>query len=368
MPKSDLKQSFFPKRVLIVRQDRIGDCVLATGLPREIKRTWPDAKVGVLVRRATEPVFANNPHVDVALTDDPTPQDRRRSFWSTVRALWRHRFTHALMLLPQARVTYLTFWAGIPSRLGHGITLPHTLTAVRPVMTRKRQPGRHEASYAMDLARAIGVHPVSEDPEIHLTAAESAAVVQRRRQWLNSAGMDPAASSAGAASSGATPRARLIGIHTTSGGSAPNLPPQVWAEVVRRLTLTPGVVVAVTDPGVTGPVASVAGVRYVPAGTSLRESIVNFAALDLLVSASTGPMHIVGALGVPTLSLFCPQASCAPALWGPRGNEAHFLLPAPDYCRDRCPGDPHVCSFSGPGGLDAEAVVARLRGAIALDG
>ncbi|MFN2371189.1 MAG: glycosyltransferase family 9 protein, partial [Candidatus Krumholzibacteriia bacterium] len=37
------------RNVLIVRHDRLGDAVLATPLPREIKRAWPDARVGVLV-------------------------------------------------------------------------------------------------------------------------------------------------------------------------------------------------------------------------------------------------------------------------------------------------------------------------------
>jgi ADP-heptose:LPS heptosyltransferase len=363
MPQPHTRPSLFGKRVLIVRQDRIGDCVLATGLPREIKRCWPDAEVGVLVRAATRPIFTHNPHVDVILTDDPTPQNRRRSFWSVVYRLWRRRFSHALMLLPQARVTYLVFWAGIPVRVGHGITLAHAVTATRPVMTRKSHPGRHEASYAMDLARAIGVRPVSEDPEIHLTAAERGAVAQRRQAWLGGAtGAGNAAGSDQATASGAMPRPRLIGVHTTSGGSAPNLPPEVWSEVVARLARTDGVAVVVTDPGVTGPAASLPGVRYVPAGVSLREGIVNFAALDLLVSASTGPMHVAAALGVPTFSLFCPLANCEPALWGPRGNEARTLLPAPEFCRDRCPGDPHVCTFTGPGGLDAATVVARLLG------
>jgi len=350
-PNQNAKPSLFQKKILIVRQDRIGDCVLATGLPREIKARWPGCRVGVLVRSLTRPIFEHNPHVDVILTDDYTEQDRRETFWTLVRQLRRHRFTHALMLLPGTRVNYLTFCAGIPCRVGHGITLFHILTLVRPVMSRKFRKGRHEAAYAIDLARAIGVRTENEDPEIHLTAGETAVVSRRRQEWL---------ATVAAARPGETSRPRLIGIHTTSGGSAPNLAPEIWADLVGRLTRIAGIKVVVTDPGVSGPVAGIPGVVYISAGRGLRPGILNFATLDLLVSASTDPMHIAGALGVPTLSLFCPIFNCEPALWGPRGNVAQNLLPVPEYCRDLCPGDPHVCTYSGPSGIDPEAIIERL--------
>jgi ADP-heptose:LPS heptosyltransferase len=65
--------------------------------------------------------------------------------------------------------------------------------------------------------------------------------------------------------------------------------------------------------------------------------------LTVLVSSSTGPMHIAAALGVPTVSLFCPLPACSPALWGPQGNASRCLLPPEGYCQGRCPGDPKRC-------------------------
>jgi len=69
-------------------------------------------------------------------------------------------------------------------------------------------------------------------------------------------------------------------------------------------------------------------------------------------------MHLAAALGVPTVSLFCPLTACSPRLWGPLGNEAVTLLPPDDYCRTRCPGDPHVCTLHG--GVDPAAVVEAV--------
>jgi heptosyltransferase-2 len=80
---------------------------------------------------------------------------------------------------------------------------------------------------------------------------------------------------------------------------------------------------------------------------TLRELTAVISHYSLLVSASTGPMHIAAGLGVPTVSLFCPLTACSPRLWGPQGNRSAVLLPSEGYCQQQCPGDPHVCQFEG---------------------
>lgn len=326
------------RRILVIRQDRIGDVVLSTGLPRELKKRWPGCRVAMLVRSQTAPLFENNPHVDEVITDDVQPETRTSSFWRMVRQVRQRRFTHALMLLPQARYNYMTFCAGIPFRIGHGIILFHAITAVWPVMTRKFKKGRHEAEYSLDLVRAMGVRTDDATPEIHLSPAEKAEVATRRQEWPG----------------------KIIGLHTTSGKSAPNWSGARWGELARRLADTDGLQVVVTDFEVPPEVADIAGVVYPNQGQPLRRTVGSIAALDLLISASTGPMHIAGALGVPTLSIFCPLPSCEPDLWGPLGNAAAVVLPEPAFCRDRCPGDPHICAFEGSIQVSPEAVAARI--------
>lgn len=329
------------RNVLIVRQDRIGDAVLATPLPREIKRAWPDAGVGVLVRGYTRDIFAHDPHVDVILTDDFTPATAAGSFWARVRELRRHRFSHGLMLLADQRIAYLLAAAGIPVRVGHGITLYHALSLTRPVLTRKRCPGRHEGDYSLDLLRAVGIVPQDTQPAIALTAGERLVAAGRRDQW-------------------AAAGRRLVGIHTTSGRSAPNWTADAWAELAALLAVEPSLRVVVTDNEVPPALAGLPGVVRPNRRAPLRAALVNLAALDLLVSASTGPMHLAAALGVPTLSLFCPLPACAPGLWGARGPRAVAVTPSADYCRSRCPGDPHVCTFAGSEEISPAAIARRV--------
>jgi ADP-heptose:LPS heptosyltransferase len=82
-------------------------------------------------------------------------------------------------------------------------------------------------------------------------------------------------------------------------------------------------------------------------GSSLRETIGILSHLHVLVSASTGPMHLAAGLKVPTVSIFCPLPACSPTLWGPRGNTSEIILPPRGFCQRKCPGDPHVCEFEG---------------------
>jgi len=328
------------KRILIVRQDRIGDAVLATPIPREIKKRWPDSHVSMLLRGSTRLLFQNNPHVDSIITDNFTPENSRESFWSMVRQIRSQHFTHALMLLPEARINYMLFCAGIPVRVGHGIILFHALTLTRPVMTRKFNKGRHEAEYSMDLARSIGVKTSNVDPEIHLTEAELSQAASLARKWSG--------------------KGRVIGLNTTSGMSSPNWEPETWAHLIQQLNKQGNLQVVITDYQVPDPLKDLPGVLYPCIGTDLREGMIPIKALDLMVSASTGPMHMASALKVHTLSLFCPLPACEPALWGPLGNRAEFCMPEEEYCRDQCPGDPHICRMAGSKMVSPAEVARRI--------
>ena len=358
-PKKNQRAGLFQRRILIIRQDRIGDVVLATSLPRELKKRWPGCHVAMLVRSYTASLLDNNPHLDEIIIDDFQPESRNSSFWRMAGRLRRSRFTHALMLLPQARYNYMTFCAGIPFRLGHGIVLFHAITAVWPVMTRKFKKGRHEAEYSLDLARAMGARSENATPEIHLSPDEQTQVAALRAGWLNN-GPVVEAYSDGSSAGGQEPTRGIVALNTTSGRSAPNWNPSDWGELARLLARSGRVKVVVTDFEVPQEVSGIEGVAYPDQGKPLRSTVISVAAADLLVSSSTGPMHIAGALDVPTLSLFCPRFSCEADLWGPLGNQARFILPEKEYCRDSCPGNPHTCSFHGSAKVSPRAVAEQI--------
>lgn len=327
------------KRILIVRPDRIGDVVLSTPIPREIKKEYPGSFVAVLVRKYTQDIYFNNPYVDkIFLIDD----DQNNSFWDKVREIRKLKFTHSLLLLPTERLNYLLFFAGIPNRIGVGHKFYQYITFTRFADRKKYIPLRHEADYCMDLARKIGVESTNLETEIFLTDEEKRKVSLTRDELLNG-------------------KKYLIGVHSTCGNSSPNMEAEEYLKLILRLRDLENVRVVITDVKMPPLLEGLSEVCYPDSKMNLREWFVYFASFDLLISSSTGPMHISAALKVKTLSIFCPLTACSPKLWGPMGNKSKIILPQENYCQSVCPGDPKKCTFSGQGGIDAEIVLEETK-------
>lgn len=323
------------KRILISRPDRIGDVVLSTAIPREIKKQFPDSFVAILLRSYTKDIYLNNPNVDEIIVFDPDDDDF--SFCNWVKKIKSYDFTHALMLLPNEKINYLFFFSGIRTRVGVGHKLYQFLTFTKYVNRKKYIPLRHEADYCMDLARKIGIETDYITPEIHLKK-EEIKLVEERRKHLSENGK------------------LLIGVHTSSGNSAPNIQLSEYKKLIGKLLTNKKYKVVVTDNDPDPILLKIENAEFPNIKKSLRESIINLSTLDILISASTGPMHIAAALDIKTISLFCPLTACSPKLWGPLGNESVILVPDDEYCRKVCPGDPKKCDFSGNGGIDAEKI------------
>lgn len=329
-------------RVLVSRIDRIGDVVLSTPIPREIKKVQPDSFVAVLVRKYTIDIYLNNPNVDEIILFDGEDEAKPKSFWNLVKEIRKRKFTHALMLLPNERLNWALFFSGISNRIGVGHKLYQFLSFSKYVDRKKYVPLRHETDYCLDMVRKIRIEPTSNNSEIFLSEEE---IIKRE-----------------AIKKKLAPNGELIiGMNTTSGKSSPNLQVSEYVNLTKKLSERKDFKILITDNNPADELKNINDVIYPNIGSSLRDSIINFSALDLLVSSSTGPMHICAALKVPTISMFCPLPACSPKLWGPLGNKSEIILPEENYCSTVCPGDPHICDFSGEGGIDSEKVYQRIK-------
>ncbi|MGE5807465.1 MAG: glycosyltransferase family 9 protein, partial [Ignavibacteria bacterium] len=106
-------------RILIARPDRIGDVVLSTPIPRELKKTYPGCFVAVLVREYTKDIYLNNPHLDQIIIYEEAPEKNRvKAFLKLVSEIKKYSFTHSFMLLPTERLNWILFFSGIKYRIG----------------------------------------------------------------------------------------------------------------------------------------------------------------------------------------------------------------------------------------------------------
>ncbi|MCL5267096.1 MAG: glycosyltransferase family 9 protein [Bacteroidetes bacterium] len=323
------------KRILVVRPDRVGDVVLSTPVYHTLKESFPGCLVGALVSPYTSPLLKGNPYIDVIITDDPDQKSAGGDgFFRKVREIQSYHFDTALLLMPTKRTAYLLFLSGIPYRVGVGHILYEVLTFMHGVSRRKYNPLRHESEYMLDLAEKIGAVELWTKPEIFVADEEKAAA----RKFLEKKGLDT--------------DKLIAGIHPGSGHSAPNWEVGRYSEFAKLLSAS-GIQVLVTGSDTEGALEKAfaqTGSRDVKTSfgeLSLRELTAVISVMNVLVSSSTGPMHIASAVGTPTVSMFCPLTACSPKLWGPIGNLSEVILPPEDFCGSKCPGDPHICTFGG---------------------
>lgn len=323
-------------RILIARTDRIGDVVLSTAIPREIKKNSPGAYIAVIVREYTRDIFTANPYVDEVIV-----YDEGKSFVKTVFDIRKKNFSHAVTLLPNKRLNWILFYSGIKTRIVTGIKFFQFITNSKSVHRRKYNPLRSEADYCLDTIRKLGMKVESIDSEIYLSDSEKNIAEAFKRQY-------------------SAEGKKLVGVHSSSGNSAPNMKPEEYLKLIELLLTQNDIRIFVTDNKPPEELLNIKGVIYPNIDKPLRESIINISALDAFISASTGPMHIAGALKVDTLSLFCPMTACSPILWGPVGNRVKYLIPEKEYCLSKCPGNPKKCRYEGEGGIDSQKVFNEL--------
>ena len=151
----------------------------------------------------------------------------------------------------------------------------------------------------------------------------------------------------------------VIGVNPLSRSSSPNWRPERYIDLIERLLHRYNVVINLGPHEVEqrSLFKSLEQKGAIVLCQSLRDHMSSVANIDLLVSSSTGSMHIAAALGVPTISLFCPLTACSPKLWGPLGNRSEVLLPKADYCQVRCPGDPKICPLED---IEVDRLLARV--------
>lgn len=332
-----------PRRILVVRTDRLGDVVLATPLIRALRKTYPDAFIAAMVRPYARDLLVHNPHLDEILVDDFEGAHRGRSgFWQQVRLVHKYRFDTALLLLPTERAAWMLFFAGIRRRVGVGRIFYEVITGMQSVSRARYNPLRHEADYCLDLGRKIGVQSSDLSVEVFLSTEERDEALNLLRR------------------AGVRDNNTLLGIHPRSGGSSPNWNIGTYARLVDQLltSTSPETRIIITGEKDDHPFPNSERVIDLRGRLTLRSLMAVISHFRCFFSSSTGPMHIAAGLKVPTVSMFCPLPACSPELWGPQGNERRIILPPDGFCQGSCPGDPKVCGFEG---ITIERVINGIR-------
>lgn len=306
-----------PQRILAVRNDRLGDFMLAWPAFASLKQYWPNTIVCALVPRYTEEMARLCPWIDEILIDSG------ENAWQLGRMLATGRFDAMLTLYSTGRVALAGALAHIPYRLAPASKLFQFFYNHRLLQRRSRSEkpeyaynidltyqlinDLHEEKFAPTTPNAQGDYLPSylERPLLSFDDEESNVLRQElcMQYRLNS-------------------DTQLIFIHPGSGGSANNLSTEQYAALANKLRSSrPLACIVTAGPGekqlaetITSAITRHPAITMSPQG-GLPQLARYLQLADLFISCSTGPLHIAAALDRPTAVFYPRHRSGSPLRW-----------------------------------------------------
>jgi heptosyltransferase II len=281
------------RSILVVELWNIGDIVLAMPFLAQLRALFPNPSITLLGRPYAKTILAGTGLIDEFIETELGWSERATRFnplgynWSELRRVRRElrarRFDIAFKSRMHIREHLVLAMSGATRRVafafGHG---DRVLTDAIPI----GDPNRHKAVDWFELLKPFG-GPIEAAP-----ARLKVSDAERR------------SAAAYLAEHGVSADDRVVGIHPGASVPAKRWPLDRFAEVAAALAQRPGVkVIAFVEPeGYGDAVARVGGA--IAAKVNLRELIAMIARCDVLVCNDSGPMHLAGALGVPTVAVF----------------------------------------------------------------
>ena len=295
------------ERILLVSLDNLGDLVFASALPAAIKAHYQQATIGLWCKAYTADIAPLFPNVSWTVAADPfwddapgRPKGAIGPFVDSVRRVRQERFDVALIASPQWRVAAAVAAAGVPVRIGQRRNYNRAfLTRVLPAADR----GRPVVADLGSLLEPLGISPVG------LTTCLDAAPLEPLRQaYRRELGPLPIA---------------VINPFVTL--SPVGIDWAIWLEVARRLGERR---YAVVWHGTAAQLEKLR--RHVPyfeaswrcsdqvSNGTLREGAAVLASADVYFGCDSGPLHLSGAFGVPTVGVY-PNTAKLPR-FAPQGR------------------------------------------------
>jgi heptosyltransferase-2 len=278
-------------RILVLELWNIGDVILAMPFLAQLRCLFPRAKITLLSQPFAVDLLAGTGFVDEFITADLiwTPADRpglaRKTIdlWRVSRKLRQQKFDVAFSSRLHIRERVLLAFSGAKRRVGFALgERDGALTDAIAVGDAQL----HKVEDWMRLLEPFGGAAAVHAPRLYLEDSE--------RSWSNGY----------LASRGVAKDDLLVGIHPGASLAEKRWPLERFSEVATATAAQPGVrVLAFAEPsGYGSELFAIPGV--VGAQVTLRQMMALIERCGLLVCNDSGPMHIAGALGVPTVAMF----------------------------------------------------------------
>ncbi|TDQ58075.1 ADP-heptose:LPS heptosyltransferase [Mesocricetibacter intestinalis] len=311
------------QKLLVIRNDKLGDFMLAWPAFALLKQSAPTLKLTALVPEYTAPLAEICPYLDEVIIDAKDKKDKV-AFQQVLNEIKGRNFDGVISFVSDVYNAKLTWKSAIPYRLAPATKLIQFLYNHR-LTQRRSQSAKAEFEYNLDLARAFlaDQHLSAVEPAPpYLTFAPSA--VEKQKVFL-------------AESLALSMQKKWLFVHSGSGGSANNLSLRQYADLIEGITdVFDCEVILTAGPNESEKVHQLAGLlqgkqaRVYDKNQGLVDFAHSLACADLFMSGSTGPLHLSGALNIPTVGFYPSRLSALPRRWRPineKGRHIAFMPP-----------------------------------------
>ena len=299
------------ERILVVELWNIGDVILAMPFLAQLRALFPTATITMLARPHARTILEGTGLVDefieteLGWTESATRYNPFGYNWTELRRvrgeLQRRHFDIAFKSRMHIREHLVLAMSGATRRVafafGQG---DRVLTDAIPI----GDPDRHKVADWLELLKPFGGPVASEAPRLKVDESE--------QRWATEFLSGHRISVTD----------RMVGIHPGASVPEKRWPLERFTEVASALAKRSDVrVLAFVEPRGYGESLAQAE-RVITAKVNLRELVALIERCEVLVCNDSGPMHIAGALGVPTVAVF---GSGIEQWFSPLG-EGHHLL------------------------------------------
>ncbi|PKP18383.1 MAG: glycosyl transferase family 9 [Bacteroidetes bacterium HGW-Bacteroidetes-21] len=300
------------EKFIISRSDNIGDVVLTIPLAGLIKKTFPHAQVIFLGKKYTKPVIDTCTFIDDFIDADILHSIPTSKAVSQLKKLKADCIIH---VFPNYRLSYLSFRAGIPVRIGTGRRWYHRLFVNEIIPLSRKKSTLHESQLNLMLLQTIipdfRLPNLADIPQLY-GMQKMIPLPDKLKHVIE------------------TSRMNVI-IHPKSKGSAREWGLDNFSQLVQMLEPEKyNVIISGTDyeaGKMEGFLKLFKNRAHDLTGKlDLSEYISLIAESDALVAASTGPLHIAAATGINAIGLYAPMKPIFPQRWAPIGLKSEYLV------------------------------------------
>ena len=298
-----------PSKILVIRNDKLGDFSLSLPTFALLKHCMPHIEVHALVPEYTRPVAELCPYIDKIIIDPSngaTPSAR----YSLYQTLNNESYNAALTLYSTSRIGLILSRLRIPVRVAPATKLAQVFYNHR-LRQRRSQSKKPEYAYNLDLGRHLlkildsDCDFIPKPPYLHVSENE---VRQLKQEFYSQHGIHH--------------DKLLLFVHPGSGGSANNLSTDQYALLANHLAKHKNYHIVLTaGPGEYEIAHRIASqlTRSEHCIYESRQGLSNFvkhiAFCDAFISGSTGPLHVAGALNRPTVGFYTNRQSATSLRW-----------------------------------------------------